>query len=120
MKMRKSVGERMACWGTPKSVLNISETVPSTTTAKERLVRKFFMIELKRGVIPKEGSFARRAGCHTLSKAFEISRAVMNVSPWLSSEESHVSVRRARRSAVERPRRKPYCESDKRDNFPNV
>ena len=58
-----------------------SEEAPSTLTEIERLERKLKISLQSEGEKPKEGSFANRALCQTLSKALEISRAIAKVSP---------------------------------------
>ncbi|EJX03496.1 hypothetical protein EVA_08399 [gut metagenome] len=66
------------------------DVAPSTTTEIERLERKLEMRLQRRGVKPKEGSFANRALCQTLSKALEMSRATTKDSPKSLREEDQI------------------------------
>ena len=52
--------------------------------------------------------------CQTLSKAFHMSRPTAKVSPKALKEDDQDSVRKARRSPVDRPLRKPYWQSERR------
>ena len=46
--------------------------------------------------------------CNTMSKTFDMSKATAKVSPKLQKENDQESVRKAKRSPVERLDRKPY------------
>ncbi len=52
--------------------------------------------------------------CQTLSKAFDMSKATAKVSPKRLREDGQESVRKARRSPVERTLRNPYWRSETR------
>ncbi len=57
----------------------------------------------REGYKPKEGSLEIKAFSQTLSKAFDMSKATANASPKSQKEDDQDSVRRERRSPVERP-----------------
>ena len=62
-------------------------------------------------------SLRRRPLCQTLSKALEMSRAIVLLSKEESSELMIRSVITVSISAVEREERNPYCTSDKSEDF---
>ena len=64
--------------------------------------------------MPKESSLEITNLCQTLSKAFDMSRAITKVSPKSLREDDHVLDKNERRSTVERLLRKPYWQSERR------
>ena len=63
--------------------------------------------------MPKEGSLETKDLCQTLSNAFDMSKATAKVSPKSLREDDQDSVKKARRSPVDRPLRKPYWRTDR-------
>ena len=80
MKKRKSVGNRTEPCGTPLLIINNGDECPSTLTMIDRFDKKE-VINLQILGNPNDGSLAISCLCHTLSKAFEISRAMATDSP---------------------------------------
>ncbi len=111
---RKRVVDGTEPCGTPLLIGVEKEQWPSTTAEIERSERKLEIKEQREGQKPKEGSLESKDLCQTLSKAFDMSSATEKVSPKRLREDDQESVRRERRSPVERPLRNPYCRSDRR------
>ena len=65
---------------------------PSTIMETERSERKLNMREQSEGQKLKEGGLDIRPRCHTLSKAFEISRPTIKDSPLSLKEEAQTFV----------------------------
>ena len=108
---KKSVGEIADPWGTPALVWKEEDDIPSTTTLRLRSERKLSNYLQSFGARPKEVSLARRFLCHTISKAFEMSKATARVSFLDSRVLFQIWVTYARMSPVDRCRLKPYCLS---------
>ena len=81
MKRRKSVGDRTEPCGTPLLIVNDGDECLSTLTKIDRFDKKEEINLQILGVSPNDGSLAISSLCHTLSKAFEISRAMATDSP---------------------------------------
>ncbi len=115
MNRRKRVGDRTEPCGTPLLIgLGRFRGRTSTTAEIERSERKLEIKEQKEGEKPKEGSLESKDLRQTLSKAFDMSSATEKVSPKRLREDDRESLRRDRRSPVERRLRNPYWRSDRR------
>ena len=81
MKRRKRLRDRTDPCGTPLLIINDGDECSSTRTTIDRFDKKEVINLQILGVKPNDGSLAISCVCHTLSKAFEISRAMATDSP---------------------------------------
>ena len=112
MKRRKSLGDRTEPCGTPLLIIKDGDECPSTQTTIDRFDKKEVIDLNILGVNPIDGSLAISCLCHTLLKAFEISRAMATDSPYSLRDVAQVCETYARRSPHERDALKPYWWSE--------